>query len=260
MDDFNGLAQRVALSGDNVHGCLILSRDGLVLGAYPTIDDSVAKSSWLKFAKSLGEPERGFVEFPDQVWVFARRGVYSAFAVGGAGIRPGVLLETVEQALMAADQSRVSRDALRIPDAPSAPTGKPRTSLHPQASRQAPEHAAVVAEAALAEAAPAEVAGVAPSAETFEAPSAETFEAPSAEAETSPEGERGATPDAAAEASPEGSQADPESHQVPSTHPTPGLADPKQPSDDDGEVDRVMLAQEFSGLLQMGESDDEGSS
>jgi hypothetical protein len=256
MDDFNGLAQRVALSGDNVHGCLILSRDGLVLGAYPTIDDSVAKSSWLKFAKSLGEPERGFVEFPDQVWVFARRGAYSAFAVGGAGVRPGVLLETVEQALMTADQSRVNRDALRIPDAQSAPTGKPRTSLHPAAGpRQSPEHAAVVAEAA------AEAAAVAPSADTFEATSAETFDAPSAEAGT-PEGtERGAGAEAAAGSPAEsGSESEPESQGGPPTHPTPRLAGPTQPSEDEGEVDRVMLAQEFSGLLQMGESDDEGSS
>lgn len=249
MEDFNGLAQRVALSGDNVHGCLILSRDGLVLGAYPTIDDSVAKSSWLKFAKSLGEPERGFVEFPDQVWVFARRGAYSAFAVGGAGIRPGVLLETVEQALMSADQSRVNRDALRIPDAQSAPTGKPRTSLHPPASsRQAPEHATVVAEAAAAEI-------------SATAPSTEAFDAPTADAELPSEIEHQVPAEAALEASSaSGSDHDPESPEAPSSHPTPRSAGPKQPSDDEGEVDRVMLAQEFSGLLQMGESDDEGSS
>jgi hypothetical protein len=248
MDDFNGLAQRVALSGDNVHGCLILSRDGLVLGAYPTIDDSVAKSSWLKFAKSLGEPERGFVEFPDQVWVFARRGAYSAFAVGGAGVRPGVLLETVEQALMTADQSRVNRDALRIPDAQSAPTGKPRTSLHPAAGpRQGPEHAAVVAE----------VAAAAPSAETFEASSAEAGTAEGTEREAGAGAEAEAAAGSPAES---GSESEPESHGVPATHPTPRLAGPTQPSEDEGEVDRVMLAQEFSGLLQMGESDDEGSS
>jgi hypothetical protein len=246
MDDFNGLAQRVALSGDNVHGCLILSRDGLVLGAYPTIDDSVAKSSWLKFAKSLGEPERGFVEFHDQVWVFARRGAYSAFAVGGAGIRPGVLLETVEQALMSADQGRVNRDALRIPDAPSAPTGKPRTSLHPAAtSHQAPEHAAVAAEAAIAE-----VASAVSPAETFEPGSADAEAPAGTEYATAAEGEAAAAAEteAAIEA------------EAPPTHPAPPSAGPKQLSDEDGEVDRVMLAQEFSGLLQMGESDDEASS
>jgi hypothetical protein len=252
MDDFNGLAQRVALSADNVHGCLILSRDGLVLGAYPTIDDSVAKSSWLKFAKSLGEPERGFVEFPDQVWVFAKRGAYSAFAVGGAGIRPGVLLETVEQALMSADQSRANRDALRIPDAPSAPTGKPRTSLHPSASsRQATEPAAVVAESATAD-----VADTTP---------AEAFETLSADAEIPSETERAIASDDVAEtssdsASEDDSEEGSEPSDVPSTQPKPRLAENGKPSDDDGEVDRVMLAQEFSGLLQMGEGDDEGSS
>jgi hypothetical protein len=245
MDDFNGLAQRVALSADDVHGCLILSRDGLVLGSYPTIDDSVAKSSWLKFAKSLGEPERGFVEFADQVWVFARKGPYSAFAVGGPAIRPGVLLETVEQALMSAEQGRANRDALRIPDAPAAPSGKPRTSLHPQAPSRAPEPTSVLAEA---EAVSAEVQ--ARSAEVEPA----SAEAASAEAPTT-------TTDQEAEAAAEtldGPDPDIENH--PSRRSEPRLAGQKEPSDDDVEVDRVMLAQEFSGLLQMGETDDEGSS
>jgi len=235
MEDFNGLAQRVALSADDVHGCLILSRDGLVLGSYPTIDDSVARSTWLKFARSLGEPERGFVEFPDQVWVFARRGAYSAFAVGGRGIRAGVLLETVEQALLTADQSRANRDALRIPDAPSAPTGKPRTSLHPQTATREPEPeaVAVAAEAIAAEAAigvPVEAAG------------APAPEPPPAEPEP-----------VAAEA------AEVPSHDVPAAAPEPP-ATPDPPSEEDGEIDRVMLAQEFSGLLQVREGDDESSS
>jgi hypothetical protein len=244
MEDFNGLAQRVALSGDGVHGCLILSRDGLVLGAYPTIDDSVAKSSWLKFAKSLGEPERGFVEFPDQVWVFARKGAYSAFAVGGAGIRPGVLLETVEQALMTADASRANRDSLRIPEAPTAPTGKPRTSLHPPAStRQAPEPVSVAAEAIVAEAAAAQPV--------------ESYDAPSAGSDV-PEATE---PEAAVEAPPDPTnEPEPGPQDRPAQPSEPRLAGHPQPVEDEGEVDRVMLAQEFSGLLQMGEGDDEGSS
>jgi hypothetical protein len=240
MEDFNGLAQRVALSADDVHGCLILSRDGLVLGAYPTIDDSVAKSSWLKFARSLGEPDRGFVEFSDQVWVFAKRGAYSSFAVGGRGVRPGVLLETVEQALLQADQSRANHDALRIPDATSAPSGKPRTSLHPSpTSRNEPESQAVPvgAEAVAAEAAAAQAPE--PIDAVAAAPDAgEGAPEPRSEPHAEPQPEQVAT---------SGVQED-------------RLMGDQEPTEDGGEVDRVMLAQEFSGLLQMGQGDDEGSS
>ena len=35
MDEYSALAQRVVRTMDDVRGCLILSRDGLVLGAYP---------------------------------------------------------------------------------------------------------------------------------------------------------------------------------------------------------------------------------
>ena len=54
-------------------GALILSRDGLVLGAHPNEDESLAKQAWLKFV-TLGEPDRSFVEFPDQVWAYVKRG------------------------------------------------------------------------------------------------------------------------------------------------------------------------------------------
>jgi hypothetical protein len=162
------------------------------------------------------------------------------------------LLETVEQALMSADQSRANREALRIPDAPSAPTGKPRTSLHPSgSSRQAPEPAAVVAESAAADVA--------------EAVAAEAFETFSADAEDPSKTERAIASDDAVEASSDpGSEDDAEEgstpSDVPSTEPKSRLGEDGKRSDDDGEVDRVMLAQEFSGLLQMGEGDDEGSS
>jgi hypothetical protein len=66
MDDYSGLAARVAAGVGGLRGCLILSRDGLVLGAHPDDDEAVAKPSWLRFA-TLGEPERSFVEFGDQV-------------------------------------------------------------------------------------------------------------------------------------------------------------------------------------------------
>ena len=84
MDDYSALAQRIAVSVSGVRGSLILSRDGLVLGAHPEGDESLAKPAWLKFV-TLGEPDRSFVEFADQVWAFVKRGPYAAFAVAEAG-------------------------------------------------------------------------------------------------------------------------------------------------------------------------------
>ncbi|MBI3648776.1 MAG: hypothetical protein HY240_08515 [Actinobacteria bacterium] len=255
MDDFAALAQRVALSGEDVRGCLILSRDGLVLGAFPSGDDSVAKAAWLKFARSLGDPERSFVEFAEQVWVFARRGPYSAFALGGPGVRPGVLLESVEQALLSAEQSRSNRDALKVPEAPSAPTGKPRTSLHPQSDRQAPV-AAGPAPAATSAQAPRRAADAPP-----RAPSRSPSEAP---AQASPAAGAPARPGPRRESPPGGDEPAPAAPE-PSEKPHPKRPEPRlvgQPKkeEDEGEVDRVLLAQEFSGLLQMPDGDDEGSS
>ncbi len=199
MDDFSALAQRVAVSVGDVRGCFILSRDGMVLGAYPDEDEPLIKPAWLKFA-TLGDAERSFVEFGAEIWVYAHRGPYASFAVAGTSVRPGVLLDTMEQALLAAEESRTKREALRLPEAAAAPSGKPRTSMHPPVDR------------------PAKVSKAGP---------------------------------------------------LPRPRTLPSRASPKRgepkpsgggPSEDEAEVDRVLLAQEFSGLLQMGENDDEGSS
>ena len=84
MDDYSALAQRISVSVSGVSGALILSRDGLVLGAHPNEDESLAKPAWLKFV-TLGEPDRSFVEFPDQVWAYVKRGPYAAFATARRG-------------------------------------------------------------------------------------------------------------------------------------------------------------------------------
>ena len=84
----------------------------------------------MRFA-SLGDPERSFVEFGDQVWVYVRRPAYGAFAVADAGVRPGLVIDQLEQILLSAEEARTRRETLRVPEAAAAPSGKPRTSLHP---------------------------------------------------------------------------------------------------------------------------------
>jgi hypothetical protein len=234
MNDYSALAQRVSMSLTGVRGCLMLSRDGMVLGAHPEGDaESHIRSSWVRFA-GVGDAERSYVDFSDQVWAFVRRGGYSAFAVADPGVRPGVLVDLLEQALMTGEQDRASdREHLRLPETPSAPSGKPRTSLHKQeritkampasASSEGPPGPAdaVVPEEAVA--------------------GDEPWEAP---ADPIP-----------AEPGDGGAEGDP----VPRPDPDPDLPSRAEKREDEGEVDRILLAKEFAGLLQVPREDDEAS-
>jgi hypothetical protein len=138
MDEFAALAQRVVLTMDDVRGCLVLSRDGLVLGAFPEDQEAELKPAWLRFVH-VGEARKGYVEFSDQLWAFVHRGPYAAFVVTGTSVRPGVMLDQLEQAVIAAEESRAKQKevTLKVPDAASAPSGRPRTSLHPPVDRSA---------------------------------------------------------------------------------------------------------------------------
>jgi hypothetical protein len=149
MDEFAALAQRVVLTMDDVRGCLVLSRDGLVLGAFPEEEEANLKPAWLRFVH-VGEARKGFVEFSDQLWAFVHRGPYAAFVVTGTSVRPGVMLDQLEQAVIAAEEARAKQKevTLKVPDAPGAPSGRPRTSLHPSADRPSAAPAAIGSPAA----------------------------------------------------------------------------------------------------------------
>src|SRR2546422_11584481 len=113
--DFSALASRVAAFSDAL-GCIILSPDGLVLGAFPPGDgdgDGI-KQAWLRFA-GVGDPDRSFVKFQDEVWGYVRAGTYAAFAVATGRVRPGVLLDHLEQALLVAGESREQRSVVQPP-------------------------------------------------------------------------------------------------------------------------------------------------
>jgi hypothetical protein len=239
MDDYSALAQRISVSVSGVSGALILSRDGLVLGAHPNEDESLAKPAWLKFV-TLGEPDRSFVEFPDQVWAYVKRGPYAAFATAEAGTRPGILVDQMEQALLTAEEGRSRRDTLRVPDSKAAPSGKPRTSLHPPADRLSPvEVAAGTREPDAAVDAPPDRRGFS----------------------KDPGGKGGKDEPSAA-------TGDPEEAPIADVAPSTLKKKPQKlvgkgggsGFDEDAEVDRVLLAKEFSGLLQVDSDGDEGSS
>jgi hypothetical protein len=130
VDEYSGLAQRVVVAVGDVRWCMIMSRDGMILGVHPTEGETSAKPAWLQFA-ALGQVEKGYVELADQLWAFVRRGPYAAFSIAAPSVRPGLLMDQMEQALLAAEEARARRDALKTPEAGPAPSGKPRTSLHP---------------------------------------------------------------------------------------------------------------------------------
>lgn len=229
MEDFNALAAAVAAGVDDVRGCLILSRDGLVLGASPATGEAEAKPAWLRLA-SIGEVERGFLQFGTEVWCYVRRGPYAAFALTGQGTRPGLVIDRMEQALLSAEEGRSRREGLRPGEAagqPAAPSGKPRSPLHPEPRTEPQPEAEVTppapgpereAEPVALGAEASSVFGPPPSAPPPE-PSPATAGAPDTEA-----------PDEA-----------------------PTAAD--EDTEPAGEVDRFSLAREFSQLLQ-----DEGGS
>ena len=70
---------------------------------------------WLRLA-SLGDVERGFAVVGEESWVFCSRGAYLAFAVARASARPGIILERLDQIVLAAEEARLRKDGL-------APTG-----------------------------------------------------------------------------------------------------------------------------------------
>lgn len=216
MEDFNALAAAVAAGVDDVRGCLILSRDGLVLGAFPASAESQAKPAWLRLA-AIGDVERGFLQFGTEVWCYVRRGAYAAFTLAGTGIRPGLLIDQMEQALLTAEEARSRREGLRGGESTgaTAPSGKPRSPLHPEPR---PEPASVPVESAPAFAA----------------------------AEPGPSPVETLSVFAAREAAP---PADPEP--APTAQDRSGDAEPaEEPGGATPEVDRFSLAREFSQLLQ----------
>ncbi len=310
MDDFSAIAARIAVSVGQLKGCIILTRDGLVVGSYPPSDESPVQRAWLRFA-ALGDPEKGFVEFGDELWVYVRRGPYAAFVLSEASARPGLVIDQLQQLLLSAEEARAKREALKLPDVADAPKSKPRTPLHKSAGQ--PVHAPSVMrlevqDAALQYAAPPEAIAPEPSErharplswilapESEEAPPAEPERrpvswilAPQEEASTqlAPPERRSETrtwilppqelslpdpasglapapapaPASAEQISPQGpaapteTAAEPQPEVPPETRPE-GQSQPEVEFDveprreREGEVDRFLLAQEFSKLLE----------
>jgi hypothetical protein len=131
--DFGALTEAVVAGLPDVRSCLMVSRDGLALGASPAAEEGRTLEVWTRIA-ALGDVERGFATVQDEVWVFCRRGAYGAVATASSTARPGVILDSLEQMVLMAEEARVRKDAFRQAtdrEAPSADQSRGlRTPLH----------------------------------------------------------------------------------------------------------------------------------
>jgi hypothetical protein len=134
--DFAALTAAVGAGLSDVRACLIVSRDGLALGSYPPAEEGSAMAKWMRLV-SLGDVERGFAVVGEECWVFCSRGPYSALAVARASARPGLILERLDQMVLAAEEARLRKEGLNPMgslDAAAAARRRrpmPPTGVHP---------------------------------------------------------------------------------------------------------------------------------
>jgi hypothetical protein len=288
LEDFNALAMSLAQGMADVRGCLILSRDGLILGAHPEESERTTTRAWIRFG-TIGDPERGFVQFDAETWCYVRRPPYAGFAVVGPGARPGLAIDHMEQMLLEAEESRAPQEGMRGTDgATVAPGSTPRSYL--DAEQPAPDPlvidvpAPVVAWSSSGDPPDPPPPLPSPEPETIDEPVGDDTETVDRPADPFSElvgdaGEQAADPpweptpvplpdslrwphrepppDAEPQLEPvddpdEGSEAGPE------RGPGGGFAPEDQAEEEDDDVDRFSLAREFGQLLQRGEDPADG--
>jgi hypothetical protein len=131
--DFGALTHAVVAGVPDVRSCLMVSRDGLALGASPAAEEDRTLEVWTRIG-TLGDVERGFITVRDEIWVFCRRGTYGAVATASPTARPGLILDHLEQMVLMAEEARVRREGVR--QAPERETASLdasrglRTTLH----------------------------------------------------------------------------------------------------------------------------------
>jgi hypothetical protein len=131
--DFNALAARMAAGLQDVRVCLLLSSDGLTLGAFPESSEEKGRQVW-DAVQAVGDPHRGFLDLGEEIWVMARRGAYAAVIVTAPTVRPGLLLDKLDFMLRQAEEAR-----LRVEAETGAPTQKPESHRRPRSPLHRPE-------------------------------------------------------------------------------------------------------------------------
>jgi hypothetical protein len=87
------------VSGLDGGGCVIVTRDGLALGAYPASEEGRMVSRWAELGSGATSALRGFLVLEGESWVIATGRRYAAVAKVGLSARPGLVLQRLEDAL-----------------------------------------------------------------------------------------------------------------------------------------------------------------
>lgn len=120
LDAYTALAHRVVSGGDDIRGCIVMSKDGLLLAAIP--DDEDTQRAWSRFI-SIGLPVRGVVEFKDSSWIQCSDDRVMTFVVTGPQVRAGIIMSRLDQELGRMDHAPVMTASLSLaPSPPSAAT------------------------------------------------------------------------------------------------------------------------------------------
>jgi hypothetical protein len=153
--DFTALAGSLAVGVPGVRACLFVSGDGLALASHPASEEAAALAAWARLSE-LGPLERGFVAMEHENWVFSKRSDYSGLVITDPAVRPGVLLDRLEQALQLAEESRSRHEGMSplpgvVPMSaaakePSRPARRIRLPVHREAPRSVPEPELIEAE------------------------------------------------------------------------------------------------------------------
>lgn len=242
--DFSTLAARMSAGLDGVRACLILSSDGLSLGAYPESGEQRAREVW-DHLQEIGDPQRGFVDIGEEIWVLVRRGPYAGVLITAPAVRPGLAIDKLEFLLRAAEEAR-AREAseLSSPLARPEATRRRRTSLH--GDKQSPATPAPAPAAST----PTPAVSARASAMRPVASEPRPVQSGAAKKVVDVTAERGQPAD---EPAPPAVDLGP---REPAASPKEPLETPTaaatRPSGPDPEVDRVALAREFGRLLAEG--------
>jgi hypothetical protein len=204
-----------------------LSTDGSPLAAYPPGEEAGATAIWARLS-SLGPVTRGFVTMRSEVWAFVQGERYAALVLADRTVRPGQVLELVDQVLAEAAAASVLAGGDRRFDGATGQRERSaarrfRVPLHPD-ERESEAPPAQVLEPVTADAEPA-----APRSDAAESVTRVEPSSPEATSE-----DRG-SPEAAA---PDAAAAD----ATTVDHPLPR-------GRSGAEVDIIALAREFAGLV-----------
>jgi hypothetical protein len=83
-----------------------LSPDGLPLAVHPAAEEDAVVAVWSRLA-ALGQVSRGFVTVRSEVWAFVQGERYGALVLADRTVRPGQVLEMVDQVLAEAASAAV---------------------------------------------------------------------------------------------------------------------------------------------------------